>query len=221
MTTGSGKTYTAISAIYRLIKFAGARRVLFLVDRANLGRQALKEFQSYVPPDDNRHFHELYNVRLLSTNRIDPVSKVVITTVQRLYSMLQGEEELDPALEEGSQFDAGAGVKTNLLFFTKGTPTQSVWYYDLSNIKVGKKLPFTLDRFTDFFRLLPDRGESDRSWTVTRADLEARSYDLKAVNPHARVTEDTRTPAELLDLIEAKGQAVAQALAELRGLTAR
>ena len=125
------------------------------------------------------------------------------------------------SLPAGVFSGAGAGVKTNLLFFTKGTPTQSVWYFDLSDIKVGKKLPFILDRFTDFFRLLPDRGESDRSWTVTRADLEARNYDLKAVNPHARVTEDTRTPAELLDLIEAKGQEVAQALAELRGLTAR
>jgi len=65
MATGSGKTFTAVSFIYRLIKFAGARRVLFLVDRSNLGRQTLKEFQQYVTPDDGRKFTELYNVQHL------------------------------------------------------------------------------------------------------------------------------------------------------------
>jgi len=111
---------------------------------------------------------------------------------------------------------AGAGVKTNLLFFTKGKPTERIWYYDLSDIKVGKKKPFTVDKFEDFFRLLPQRGDSDRSWTVTRADIETKNYDLKAVNPHAKNMEDTRTPEELLDLIEAKGKEVAEALAALR-----
>jgi type I restriction enzyme M protein len=111
---------------------------------------------------------------------------------------------------------AGAGVKTNLLFFTKGQPTEKIWYYDLSDIKVGKKKPFTLDKFEDFFRLLPTRGESDRSWTVTRADIEAKIFDLKAVNPNAKSQEDTRTPEELLGLIEAKGREVAEALAVLR-----
>lgn len=61
---------------------------------------------------------------------------------------------------------AGAGVKTNLLFFAKGGPTEKIWYYDLSDIKVGKRTPFTVDRFEDFFRLILDRGDSDRSWTV-------------------------------------------------------
>jgi len=111
---------------------------------------------------------------------------------------------------------AGAGVKTNLLFFTKGKPTERIWYYDLSDIKVGKRTPFTLDRFEDFFRLLPDRADSDRSWTVTREEIEAKNFDLKAVNPHAKTEEDTRTPEELLDLIEAKGREVGEALAALR-----
>jgi type I restriction enzyme R subunit len=106
MATGSGKTFTAIAAIYRLIKFGGARRVLFLVDRGNLGRQTLKEFQAYRTPDDGRTFTELYNVQHLQSNRIDPVARVCITTIQRLYSMLRGEAELDPELEEGSQFDS-------------------------------------------------------------------------------------------------------------------
>ncbi len=99
MATGAGKTYTACNALYRLIKFAGARRILFLVDRGNLGRQTLKEFQAFRTPDDGRIFTELYNVQLLQSNRIDPVAKVCISTIQRLYSMLAG-KELDPELDE-------------------------------------------------------------------------------------------------------------------------
>ncbi len=111
---------------------------------------------------------------------------------------------------------AGAGVKTNLLFFTKGQPTERVWYYDLSDLKVGKRSPLTAARFEDFFRLLPNRTESERSWNVKRAAIEAKGYDLKSVNPNARREQDTRTPEELLDLIEAKGREVADALATLR-----
>ncbi|ACZ39517.1 type I restriction-modification enzyme R subunit C-terminal domain-containing protein [Sphaerobacter thermophilus] len=110
MTMGSGKTYTAITAIYRLIKYADAQRILFLVDRANLGTQAKKEFDAYVPPDDRRTFTQLYNVQHLKTNRIDPTARVVITTIQRLYSILKGEPELDPSLEEGSHFDTASGL---------------------------------------------------------------------------------------------------------------
>ncbi|MFN9646365.1 MAG: type I restriction-modification enzyme R subunit C-terminal domain-containing protein [Cyanobacteriota bacterium] len=105
MATGGGKTITAISGAYRLISQGGARRVLFLVDRGNLGRQALKEFQGYTTPDDGRKFSELYNVVNLSNNRIDPVNKVVITTIQRLYSILKGEPSFDADLEEESAFD--------------------------------------------------------------------------------------------------------------------
>jgi type I restriction enzyme R subunit len=105
MATGSGKTFMAISSTYRLIKFGGAKRVLFLVDRKNLGKQALKEFQQYRTPDDGRKFTELYNVQLLKSNKLDPVARVVITTVQRLYSMLKGEEDIDPELEEKSGYE--------------------------------------------------------------------------------------------------------------------
>jgi len=113
---------------------------------------------------------------------------------------------------------AGAGVKTNLLFFTKGKPTEKIWYYDLSDIKVTKKNPLTAEHFEEFFRLLPERADSERSWTVTREEIEAKNYDLKAVNPNAKNEEDTRTPEELLDIIEAKGREVAEALAVLRGI---
>ena len=120
------------------------------------------------------------------------------------------------SLPPGTFVNAGAGVKANLLFFTKGKPTEKVWYYDLSDIKVGKKTPLTADKFEEFFRLLPSRSDSDRSWTVTRQEIEAKNYDLKAVNPHAKSEEDTRTPEELLDLIEAKGREIAEALVALR-----
>jgi type I restriction enzyme R subunit len=106
MSTGSGKTFTAVNFIYRLIRHADARRVVFIVDRGNLGRQTLKEFQQFVTPDDGRKFTELYNVQHLQSSAIDKVSRVCITTIQRLYSILKG-EELDPELEEGSIFDTG------------------------------------------------------------------------------------------------------------------
>ena len=110
MATGSGKTLMAITSIYRLIKFGGARRVLFLVDRSNLGEQAEKEFQGYRSPDDMRKFTDLYKVQRLATNTIGASSKVVITTIQRLYSMLKGEPEFDPELEDESQFEAEGHV---------------------------------------------------------------------------------------------------------------
>src|SRR5437867_6385168 len=89
MATGSGKTYTAVNFVYRLIKLAGARRVLFLVDRGNLGDPTLKEFQQFVTPDDGRKFTELYNVQHLQSAQLDRVSRVCISTIQRLYSMLR------------------------------------------------------------------------------------------------------------------------------------
>jgi type I restriction enzyme R subunit len=105
MATGSGKTYTAVSFVYRLIKFANARRILFLVDRNNLGRQTRREFEQYITPDDGRKFSELYNVQHLTSNTLDPVSRVCITTIQRLYSMLRGEPEFEEEIEECSLFE--------------------------------------------------------------------------------------------------------------------
>ena len=105
MATGTGKTLLAVTEIYRLIKFGGARRVLFLVDRANLGEQAEKEFQGFRTPDDNRKFNELYNVQRLTSNTVGSSSKVVISTIQRLYSILSDEPELDPETEEHTLMD--------------------------------------------------------------------------------------------------------------------
>jgi type I restriction enzyme M protein len=187
------------------------------------------------------------------------------------------------SLPGGVFTSAGAGVKTNLLFFTKGQPTRKIWYYDLSELKIRKKIPLMLNHFEDFLRLLPTRGDSELSWTV---DMDARKqtaaeqarplkekatakgqqaaqwsqrvadlkkarprddqaiedaeakvkeltresrdlagkakeiedavYDLKAVNPNKKPNVDTRTPEELMNIIEARGKEVAAALATLR-----
>lgn len=92
MATGSGKTLLAIVLSYRLTKFAGARRVLFLVDRGNLGRQAKKKFDQYVSPYNNFKFGEEYIVQHLTSNNLDKTARVTICTIQRLFSMLKGRE---------------------------------------------------------------------------------------------------------------------------------
>ncbi|OQX02747.1 MAG: restriction endonuclease subunit R [Thiothrix lacustris] len=99
MATGAGKTFTACTFVYRLLKHAKAKRILFLVDTRNLGEQAEQEFLKYQPTDDNRKFTELYNVQRLTSGYIANDSHVCISTIQRLYSILKG-EELDATLEE-------------------------------------------------------------------------------------------------------------------------
>jgi type I restriction enzyme R subunit len=100
MATGSGKTFAAITFIYRLLKFAKAKRILFLVDTKNLGEQAEQEFMSYLPNDDNRKFTELYSVQRLKSSFIPTDSQVCISTIQRLYAILKGTELEESAEEE-------------------------------------------------------------------------------------------------------------------------
>jgi type I restriction enzyme M protein len=120
------------------------------------------------------------------------------------------------SLPSGVFLQAGGGVKTNLLFFTKGKTTESVWYYDLSDVKMTKKQPLTLAHFDDFFGLLPTRAETDKSWNVRAEDLRTKNYDLKAVNPRAKNDADTRTPGDLYTIIEDKQREIAEALARLK-----
>ena len=101
MATGAGKTFTAITSVYRLLKFGGAKRILFLVDTRNLGKQAHQEFMAYTPPDDGRTFTELYNVQRLASPQIDPHAQVCISTIQRMYSILSG-ETIDESAEDVS-----------------------------------------------------------------------------------------------------------------------
>jgi type I restriction enzyme, R subunit len=105
MATGSGKTYTAANVCYRLIRHADAKRILFLVDRSNLGRQTKLEFDKFVIPDTQRHFPAEYIVQHLTSNTVDAAARVCISTVQRIYSILRGEPELDPELDEHSIYE--------------------------------------------------------------------------------------------------------------------
>ena len=145
MATGSGKTFAAVSSIYRLIKFAEAKRVLFLVDRANLGKQALTEFQKFETPDDGRRFTELYNVQLLTSGRIDPVARVVIGTIQRLYSILQG-QPLDEEADEHSVGEMGLDALRKEPLPVVYSPTVPIETFDVVFIDECHRSIYTLWR---------------------------------------------------------------------------
>ena len=123
------------------------------------------------------------------------------------------------SLATGVFTTAGAGVKTNILFFKKGKPTKAIWYYEVlpeERERFTKTAPVTLGHFDGFFKLLKRRADSDHSWTVPIDELKERNYDLKAVNPHRKGDVDTRTPADLLAEIERHNVELKKALTDLR-----
>ncbi|HEU0251012.1 MAG TPA: DEAD/DEAH box helicase family protein [Solirubrobacteraceae bacterium] len=105
MATGSGKTFTAANISYRLIRHADAKRILFLVDRANLGEQAKLEFDKFDVPDTQRKFPAEYNIQHLKSNTVDAASRVCISTIQRIFSILRGDEEMDEETDEHSVYE--------------------------------------------------------------------------------------------------------------------
>ncbi len=127
MATGSGKTFTSITFIYRLLKHAKVKRVLFLVDTRNLGEQAEQEFLAYTPPDDNRKFTELYTVQRLASSHVPTDAQVCISTIQRMYSILQG-KELDESAEDENPAEHASSRKREPLPVTttkKSRPSSS------------------------------------------------------------------------------------------------
>ena len=130
MATGAGKTFTAVNAAYRLVRHAGAQRILFLVDRANLGRQAVREFEGFDTPDDGRKFTELYNVRRLRSSHLDVAAegatKVHVCTIQRLFSLLRG-EALDDDFDEQSGFEMAPEQPVEVVY----NPAVPVESYDV------------------------------------------------------------------------------------------
>ena len=125
MATGAGKTFTAITSVYRLLKFGGAKRILFLVDTRNLGKQAHQEFMAYSPPDDGRKFTELYNVQRLASSAIDPQAQVVISTIQRMYSVLSG-EPIDESAEDVSLAEVQLPAKpARLVRYNPAVPVET------------------------------------------------------------------------------------------------
>lgn len=125
MATGSGKKFTAISFIYRLIKFAGARRILFLVDRGNLGRQTKKEFDQYLSPYNNYKFGEEYIVQHLTSNQLDKNARVVISTIQRMYSMLKGRELPEEGDERSTEVSVSLFRDTPPIAYNPAIPIES------------------------------------------------------------------------------------------------
>jgi len=112
--------------------------------------------------------------------------------------------------------NAGAASKTNLLFFTKGEPTKEIWYYDLSDLNITKSQPLTVEHFDEFFKLLPNREPSERSWKVSVDEIIAKNYDMKAVNPNRKDDSDKRTPNELIELIEQENEKLIEILKMLK-----
>ncbi len=125
MATGAGKTFTAITSVYRLLKFARAKRILFLVDTRNLGKQAHQEFMAYTPPDDGRKFTELYNVQRPASPNIDPHAQVCISTIQRMYSILAGEPIDDSAEDVSLNEVRQTGAQTKLVRYNPAVPVET------------------------------------------------------------------------------------------------
>jgi type I restriction enzyme R subunit len=125
MATGSGKTFTAISAIYRLIKFGGARRVLFLVDRGNLARQTKKEFDAYASPHNAYKFGEEFIVQHLQGNQLDGSARLAICTIQRMFSMLKGKELPEEADEESTEGAEALFKQTDPIGYNPAIPIES------------------------------------------------------------------------------------------------
>lgn len=124
MATGSGKTFAAANLCYYLIKHAGAKRVLFLVDRSFLGKQTEQEFEDFIVPKDGRKFTELYNVQHMKTNKIETVSKVCISTIQRMYSILRGESQLDPEKEKDEDFIGDLSMEVEPIEYNPRVPIE-------------------------------------------------------------------------------------------------
>ena len=95
LATGAGKTYTACLAAYRMLAYTPMRRILFLVDRNNLGKQAEGEFGTFRLTENGEAFNTIYTVNRLKSSTIPKDSNVVISTIQRLFSLLKGEEIVD------------------------------------------------------------------------------------------------------------------------------
>ena len=131
------------------------------------------------------------------------------------------------SLAPGVFTSAGAGIKTNVLFFRKGSPTKTIWYYEVfpsERARFTKTDPLTLEHFDEFFSLIGRRGrraDSARSWTVSIDEIKDRDYELTAVNPHRKIDADSRTAEELLAEIEMQNAELKKALRELRGALKR
>ena len=124
MATGAGKTFTACTLSYRLLAHAGFKRILFLADRANLVRQTRDEYLAFRPPGTGRSFSEIYNVQKLGGAGLDKDAQIVVSTIQRVYSVLTG-KELDETAEEASSFEQASADTERLVSYNPSIPIES------------------------------------------------------------------------------------------------
>jgi type I restriction enzyme M protein len=126
---------------------------------------------------------------------------------------------LDVVLDCPQGTFTGTGVKTVVLFFTKGAPTQKLWYYQLDpGRNMGKTNPLNDGDMTDFINLSKTNSGSAKSWTLDVATVDTSTYDLSVKNPNVVDEIDERTPAQILDEIERLDKESAEILSKLRSL---
>ncbi len=193
MATGAGKTFTAITSVYRLLKYAKAKRILFLVDTRNLGKQAEQEFRAFKPNDDKRLFPELYNVQRLQSNFIDMKSQVCISTIQRMYSILRG-EELDESLEDESLYESKLTIKPKDVAYNPAVPIESFDFVIIdechrSIYNLWKQVIDYFDAFMIGLTATPDK----RTYAFFNENLVSHYAHKQAVADNVNVDYDVYT----------------------------
>src|SRR3989339_965731 len=182
MATGSGKTFTAVNMCYRLIKNAKAKRILFLVDRGNLGEQTEIEFETFVVPQDGRKFTELYNVHRLTSNKIQDSDKVCISTIQRVYSMLKGEKKFEEINEEKSGFEDDYSFEPAPVEYNKIFPPESFTFIIIFFLMIRRPPRSTLFPYTTLFR----SATIDKTW---EAEVDEANSSLKRKRSEEHTSE--------------------------------
>ena len=172
MATGSGKTFTAANVAFRLIRYAEAKRILFLVDRSTLGKQTKLEFEKFVIPDTQRNFPAEYNVQHLTTNTIDTTARVCISTIQRVFSILKGDQELDPEIDEHSIYELPLAQPVEVEYNPMLPPDE----FDIIVIDECHRSIYGLWRqVLEYFDCSPDRAHGD-----------AHQADVRLLQPEPR-----------------------------------
>ena len=224
MTMGAGKTFAAVTSVYRLLKFAKAKRILFLVDRNNLGIQAKKEFQTYKIPHDGRAFTDMYNIQPLQSHTIDPTCEVVISTIQRMYSILKGEKEFDNEKEQFSSFeDPDEDEEPKYVDYNENVPIgefdfiiidechrsiytkwrQVIEYFDAFLIGLTAT---PSDRTLGFFRRNEVSRYTHEQAVVDKVNVTYQSYQLKTKHTEQGLTIEAGALVERRDRLTHQGE---------------
>lgn len=192
MATGAGKTFAAISSIYRLLNYGDARRILFLVDTKNLGEQAETEFMAFSPPDDNRKFTEIYTVQRLNSSYVNPDAKVCISTIQRWYAILKGEELNEDAEIENPNERSWKGKRPLPVIYNEKFPPE---FFDFIVIDECHRSIYNLWRqvldYYDAFLIGLTATPDKRTFGFFKENVVSEYTHEEAVADGVNVTYDT------------------------------